>query len=161
MTSLIEGWFLPVDERPYIDDTGKKSYLTVFDACASLGSIATGVFMVAELRLYLGGQSIQDKVIHAHGRFCVVSPPGEEPMLLVEVHRFDIMNAPDPVNDKTPDTICTSVTICGRAVLTEVASEGHDKFFTLELNEYIRGGSKTFNIRFSRFEFYLYTVTDY
>ena len=149
MTSLIEGWFLV--RKKGEDDSlnltnSRKSYLSIFDSLPSLGPISTEIYIDCELRLYPGpggGERLEDQVIHAHGRFCINST-GEAPTLQMEVHRFDIM----AVGESIPDTLCTSVTLCGRVGPPEEAPDGLDKFFTLEINEYIRDRTQMFNIRF-------------
>jgi len=92
MASLIEGWLQPVNGRPFVDNSSDattsprkaKSYLTVYNSYAALGFISSKVFMDCELRLFLGGQTIEQKVIHIHGRFSVVTTvdEGEDPRLL-------------------------------------------------------------------------------
>lgn len=98
MTTLISGWFQLGAGRPNDDTTTpassprKKAYLTVFDSCASLGPISTQRFIQCEIRLFLGGQFIDDKIIHAHGRFHVApATEDNEPFLQADIHRFDIM----------------------------------------------------------------------
>jgi len=157
MASLIEGWLQPVNGRPFVDNSSDattsprkvKSYLTVYDSFAALGYISSGIFMDCELRLFLGNQTIEEKVIHIHGRFSVVAAAdeGEDPRLLVEVHRFVVMG--DPANDKTPDDLRTSVTLSGRVVsATDSTATTADKFFILEVSEYIRDQIETFSTRF-------------
>lgn len=160
MTSLIEGWFQPENARPFVDTSTdptatsprkSKPYLSVYDSYAALGSISTGVFVGCDLRLYLAGQAIIGKVVHVHGRFSVIAPAGEgEPRLQVEVHRFVVMNAMDPASEDIPGDLCTSVTLSGRVILlADATGNSADKFFTLEVSEYVRDRAQTFNIRFA------------
>ena len=162
MTSLIEGWFEPVNGRPYVDDSPEKgpssrkdkSYLIVYDACAALGSLSSGVFADCEIRLWPGNQTLEDKVIHIHGRFSIVTAPGEDdPCLKVDVHHFVIMHANDsatPNSDPTPLDVRASVTLCGQVTsITNVANDGSaNKFFMLEVSDYVRDRVQTFHIRF-------------
>jgi hypothetical protein len=154
MTSLIEGLFQPENCRPFLDASSprkSKSYLSVYDSCAALSSISTGVFVECELRLFPAGQMIEGKVVKVHGRFSVITAADEdEPRLQVEVHRFVVMNAMDPTSEDIPDDLCTSVTLSGRVVsLTGATGNVGDKFFTLEVSEYVRDRTQTFNIRFA------------
>lgn len=167
MTSLIEGWFEPVNGQPYVDYSldnnasprKDKSYLIIYDACAALGSLASKLFVDCELRLWPGNQVLEQKVIHIHGRFSIAAVPGDEdPSLKVEVHHFVIMHANDLANDPandlntdpTPLEVRTSVTLFGQVISTTDAASngGADKFFTLEISEYIRDRMQTFRIRF-------------
>ena len=173
MTSLIEGWFEPVDGRPYVDNSPDKmdknpsprkdkSYLTVYDACAALGSLSSNLFADCELRLWPGGQTIENKVIHVHGRFSITTAPDDgDPCLKVDVHRFVIMHPNeadsegDPNPDPTPLEVRTSVTLCGQVTsITDAANDGGaDKFFLLEVSDYVRDRVQTFNIRFVPYSF--------
>jgi hypothetical protein len=159
MSSLIEGWFRLINGHPLVNGSvvptsspTRKSYLSLFDACACLGPISAGAFVDCEIRLYLGRQDVEGKVVHMNGRFCVsTSVDRGEPFLQLEVHRFDVIDAwgtSDGSDDSSPDTLCTSITLCGRVVPCELVDEGPDKFFALEVNEYIRDRSQTFTIRF-------------
>jgi len=163
MTSLIEGWFEPVNGRPYVDDSLEKgsssrkdkSYLIVYDACAALGSLSSGVFADCEIWLWPGNQMLEEKVIHIHGRFSVVTAPGEDdPCLKVDVHHFVVMHANDsathPNPDPTPLEVRTSVTLCGQVTsITNVANDGGaNKFFGLEVSDYVRDCVQMFHIRF-------------
>lgn len=162
MASLIEGWFAPVDPRPYVDDSPdegvsprkEKSYLIVYDACAALGSLSSRVFMDCELRLWPENQVLDQKTVHIHGRFSVAKTPGDDdPCLKIEVHRFVVMHTNDPTNDSnldpTPDQVRTSVTLYGRVTsISDAANDGGaDKFFTLEISEHIRDRIQIFHIR--------------
>ena len=157
MSALIEGWFQLANGCPFVDDlpgtaasTWKgKSYLSVYNSCAALGPISSEVFAKCELRLFPGNQVLEDKVVHVHGRFSVVATAdGDDPFCLqVEVHRFAIMNM-DPTSDDTPGDLHTSVTLSGRVVSTADATDNAaDRFFTLEVSEYIRDHIQAFNIR--------------
>jgi len=160
MTSLIEGWFEPVNGRPYVDDSPEKgsssrkdkSYLIVYDACAALGSLSSGVFADCEIRLWPGNQTLEEKVIHIHGRFSIVTVPGEDdPCLKVDVHHFVVMHANDsathPSSDPTPLEVRTSVTLCGQVTST-TNDGGANKFFVLEVSDYVRDRTQMFHIRF-------------
>ena len=58
----------------------------------------------------------------------------------------------DPSDEDTPDDIYTSVTLSGRVVsAADVTDDTADKFFMLEISEYIRDRNQTFNIRFGIF----------
>ena len=113
--------------------------------------------MDCELRLFTPAtQPLNDDVvIHVHGRFSVVSTPDEdEPHLKIEVHRFIVMNAVDPMSATTPDELLTSVTLLGRAVpIPDAANETPDRYFQLEVKDYIRDHNQTFSIRFATFLF--------
>ena len=161
MSSLIEGWFQPTNGRPFTDNppdttTGSprksKSYLSVYDSCASLGPISSGIFIDCELRLFPGNQAISsERVIHVHGWLSVVPATDEDdPRLQVEVHHFVVTNMIDPAGKDTPDDLRTSVTLSGRvAPLSEMIGNTTDKFFMLELSDYIRDHMQTFTIRFA------------
>ena len=108
--------------------------------------------MDCELRLFSpANQSLDGTVIHVHGRFSVTTAPNEdEPHLEVEVHRFVIMDVTDPTSGATPDDLSTSVTLYGRVTsLPDVADTTPDKFFMLEVRDYIRDHNQTFSIRFA------------
>ena len=163
MSSLIEGWFQLTNGHPFVDDSPDtttsprktKSYLSIYDSCATLGPISSGVFAQCELRLFPGTQVLEGKVVHAHGRFSVITMANEdEPhRLQVEVHRFVVTNI-DPASDDTPGELHTSVTLSGRVVSAADATDnGADKFFTLEVSDYIRDRIQTFNIWFAPFLF--------
>ena len=158
MSCLIEGFFQPANGRPFADNSAdtattsprkSKTYLSVYDSCAGLGPISSGIFMECELRLFPANHTIDGKVIHAHGRFSVITAADKgDPHLEIEVHRFVIMNMMDPSSEDTPDDLRTSVTLSGRVVPVADTINSTDKFFTLEVSEYIRDRTQTFNIRF-------------
>lgn len=161
MSSLIEGWFQLTNGRPFVDnstDTASsprktKSYLSTYDSCATLGPISSEVFVQCELRLFPGNHVLEDKIIHAHGRFSIIYTADEDQPhhLQIEVHRFVVMNM-DPSDEDTPDDLYTSVTLSGRVVsAADVTDDTADKFFMLEISEYIRDRNQTFNIRFGIF----------
>lgn len=156
MACLIDGWFQLTNPRPFVDNPPDatsmsprktKSYLTVYDSCAALGLIASKVWIDSELRIYNQNLDIEDQVIHIHGRFSVLPADEDKASCLqVEVHRF-VSDALDPRGANLPEAHCTSVTIFGRvASAVEVAGTA-DKFFTLEVSDYIRDHNQTFNIR--------------
>ena len=158
MTSLIEGWFEPINAQPYVNNSPDKkassrkdkSYLTVYDACAALGSLSSGNFVDCEIRLWPGNQILEQKIIHAHGRFSIITAPGDDdPCLQIEVYRFVVMHADDSSPDPTPLEVRTSVTLCGQVTSTaDAANDGSaDKFFTLAVSEYIRDHIQSFHIR--------------
>ena len=93
---------------------------------------------------------IDGKIVHAHGWFSVITSANNEgdPCLEIEVHRFVIMNTMDPLSEDTPDNLCTSVTLSGRVVSVADAINSTDKFFTLEVSEYIQDHTQTFSIWF-------------
>jgi len=162
MSSLIEGWFQLANGHPFVDnlpDTAtsprkNKSYLSIFDSCAVLGSIPSDVFINSEVRLYPGNHVLDKRVIHAHGRFVVVTGDNDDgPYLQVEIHRFVIMDAMDPSDGDSPEGLRTSVTLSGRVTVADAASGAGDKFFTLEVSDYIRDHVQTFSIRFGGFLF--------
>ena len=136
-------------------DPNRKTYLVLHDACASLGPIKAAKPIDSELRIYPGGDPIDNMVLHVQGRFCVVSPTGETPFLLAEIHRFDIMHIADPSAETTPDTVRTSVTTCGRAIPSDVVTDTRDRYFGLEMKEYIRDISHEFNITYRTSDFSL------
>ena len=103
------------------------------------------MFIFCEPRLYAAGQDLENKVVHGHGRFCVDTLGSS---LQLEFHRFDIMDVADPEDDRTPNTIHTSVTLFGRVVPTEGVEGVLDKYFALETSEYVRDCVQTFSIRF-------------
>ena len=155
MSSLIEGWFELTTGKPFTDDSvdptaspSKKAYLTVFESCACLGPISVEVFISCKLRMYLGGQNVDHRVIHGHGRFSVLPATDEQdPSLLLEIHRFDAMDMMDPSGDQNPEGLRTSVTLCGRVVpVVDGVTDVADKFFTLEVSEYIRDYKQTFSV---------------
>ena len=152
MTSFIDGFFQLMGTHQATDDppTSAKSYLQVFDSCAPLGSLGNGVFVPCEIRLFPKGQEVEGAVIFAHGRFSVVSPnDGNELFLQVEAHDFVIMKMDiDPTSDDIPDDLCASLTLLGRVVPTAPEpAPTQDKFFTLEVSDYIRDHTQTFRIR--------------
>lgn len=160
MSSLIEGWFQLANGRSFVDNTPdtttsprkNKSYLSVFDSCAVLGSIPSEVFVESELRLYPGNHVLDKTVIHAHGRFAIVTADDDsDPSLQAEIHRFVIMDAINPSDDNTPEGLRTSVTLSGRVTAADAASGAGDKFFTLEVSDYVRDHTQTFSIRFVLF----------
>jgi len=58
----------------------------------------------------------------------------------------------DPSSEDTPEGLRTSVTLSGWVVSTADASgSAADKFFTLEVSDYIQDHIQTFNIRFVTF----------
>ena len=167
MTSLIEGWFELVNGRAYVDDSSDKntsprkdkSYLFVYDACAALGLLSSGVFVDSELQMWTKNQVLERKVLHIHGRFSIVTTPGDDdPCLKIEVHHFVVMHASglgsdletDPNSDPTPVEVRTSVTLCGQVTSTDdMANDSSaDKFFTLEVSDYICDRTQMFRIRF-------------
>lgn len=158
MASLIEGWFQLTNGRSFGDTTSpspkSKSYLSLYNSCANLGLLSKKVFINCELRLFSpGNQDLEGRVIHAHGRFLVVTPiDGDEPHLEIEVDRFVIMDAMDPASNNIPDDLRTSITLLGRVVpLTDVDDTTADKFFMLEVRDYVRDRNQTFNIQFVGF----------
>ena len=59
------------------------------------------------------------------------------------------MEVMDPAGDATPDDLSTSVTLLGRAAsLPDVVGASADKFFMLEVRDYIRDRNQMFSIRF-------------
>jgi hypothetical protein len=155
MTSLIEGWFQLTNGRPFVDTTASprknKSYLSIYDSCTPLGPLSSEVFADCELRLFSpANQPLENKVVHIHGRFSIIAVHGEdEPHLEIEVHRFVVMDALDPAGEATPDDLSTSVTLYGRVTLIpDTIGTTADKFFTLEVRDYIRDHHQTFSIRF-------------
>jgi hypothetical protein len=162
MASLIEGWFQLANSRPFVDnfpDTTtssprkNKSYLSLYDSCAILGSISSEVFVECELRLFPGNHALEQKVVHAHGRFSVITPANEDkPRLQVEIHRFVVMDMIDPSSADTPEGLRTSVALSGRVVsVADATVNPADKFFMLEVSDYIRDHIQAFNIRFAAF----------
>jgi len=174
MTSLIEGWFKLENGRPYVDDSPEKSsssrkdksYLIVFDTCATLGSLSSGIFVDCEIRLWPGNHILEEKVVHIHGRFSIATTPDEDdPCLKIDVHHFVVMHSSDstthPDPDPTPLEVRTSVMLCGQVTsITNVANDGGaNKFFALEVSDYVRDRVQTFRIRFVLFYPFLSTQT--
>lgn len=156
MTSLIDGFFQLIDPRSFGDDEGDvasspqkdKSYLTLYDSFFFVGCEKNKPFLPCQLRAYLGGD-LSDKVIHIHGRFVVISgAKNGEPCLKIEVNRFAVMNGLDPsVNDGTD--FRTSVTFYGRVTRQiEGPSDSNDRFFAVEVTEYVRDRSQSYTIWF-------------
>ena len=147
MTSLIEGWFLLKKQEEKIvtgtPPSSQKTYLTIFDSCPGLGPLSTKIYIDCEIRLFAGGVELNDRIIHAHGRFVTTTPSGKAPSLEMEAHRFDVMCA-----DDTPDTLCTSVTIIGRVSSSEANPDVLDKFFTIDASDYVRDRMQAYKIRF-------------
>ena len=158
MSLLIEGWFQLMNGHPFVDDlpdattTPRKtrSYLSIYDSCATLGPISSEDFVQCELRLFPGNNLLDDKVVHVHGQFSIIASADEDQphKLQIEVHRFVITNM-NPTDEATPDDLYTSVTLSGRVVsTTDAIDNGADRFFMLEVSEYIRDHIQLFNIRF-------------
>ena len=155
MAALIDGWFQLVNGRPFVDTMPEtagsprknKSYLTLFDSNAPLGFISCHIFISSDLRIY-SPEDIDEKVVEIHGRFSIV--PGEEgdpPSLQIDVHRFVVLTLVDADAKNVPDESRTSVTLCGRVVsVADVTGNVVDKFFTVELSEYIRDHMQTFTL---------------
>ena len=122
MSSLIEGWFQLMNGHPFVDDlpdattTPQKtrSYLSVYNSCATLGPISSEDFVQCELHLFPGNHLLDDKVVHVHGQFSIIASADEDQphKLQIEVHRFVITNM-NPTDKATPDDLYTSVTLSG------------------------------------------------
>jgi hypothetical protein len=161
MASLIEGWFQLANSCPFIDnfpDTTtspcrNKSYLSLYNSCAILGSISSKVFVECELQLFPGNHSLEQKVVHAHGWFSVITPANEDkPHLQVEIHRFVIMDMIDPSSADTPEGLRTSVALSGQVVsVADATVNPADKFFMLKVSDYICDHIQAFNIQFATF----------
>ena len=124
MLCLIEGFFQPASGHPFADNSTdttttsprkSKTYLSIYDSCAGLGPISSGIFVECELRLFPANHAIDGKIIHTHSRFSVITAADDEddPRLEIEVHCFVVMNMMDPSSEDTLDNLCTSVTLSG------------------------------------------------
>ena len=159
MASLIEGFFQFINPRQFVDDAPEvttssprrdRSYLTLYDSYAGLGPVSPGRFWVpCTLRVYSPSQDLTDDVVHAHGRFSVVAAmEGNAPHLEIEVHRFVTMTNLDPNGNNPPD-FRVSVTLFGRVSQRfDTVENTADKFFVLEVSDYIRDRTQTYTIRY-------------
>ena len=165
MSSLIEGWFQLTNGRSFVDNASdtaagsprkSRSYLTLYDSCAILGTISSETSVDSDLRLYTQGQDLKDKAVHIHGRFSLLAANEEQPPhLQIDVHHFIVMPAFDAGGQGLPDASHTSVVICGCIVSAAEVVGSSDKFFMVEVSEYIRDRLQTFNIQFVMFSFVL------
>jgi hypothetical protein len=156
MTCLIEGWFQLANPRQFTDNPPEatitsprkpKQYLTIYDSCAALGSLASKAFINTEVRLYNANQDINDKVIHLWGKFSVVSVDNEKgPHLQVDAHHF-VVNTLDPRGDFLPEALRISVIVFGRVASVAEVAGNPDKFLMLEASDWVRDHNQTFNIR--------------
>lgn len=148
MASLIEGYFLLTEPRPFTGGSAAKAYLTLYDTCAALGSMSGEVFVDSELRIY--SQSLDGMVVHIYGRFSVAAATEQdEPYLLIEVHRF-LATDISPYDTTASKDRRTSVTVAGRVVpQTGVTGELGGGFFMLDTNEHIRDRNQSFTIKFA------------
>lgn len=158
MTSLIQGFFQLINPRQYVEDASEsapssprkdKSYLTLYDSYAGLGEVANRVWVPCDLRVYLGGQDLNEQVVQIHGRFCTVpSVEEDDPCLAIDVQRFVVMTNFE-VKGGVQSDLRVSVTLLGRvSPPAEAVGNTADKFFTLEVSEYVRGRNKTYAMRF-------------
>jgi hypothetical protein len=159
MASLIEGFFQFINPRPFVDDAldvmtssprKDKSYLTLYDSYVGLGPASPGrVWVPCTLRVYSPGQDLSNNVVHVHGRFSIVATIEEDdPCLEIEVHRFVTMTNFDARGDN-PQDLRTSVMVFGRVSQRfDTVENTVDKFFTLDVSDYICDRTQTYIIRF-------------
>jgi hypothetical protein len=155
--SLIEGCFQLFNGRSLVPDQPEsassprkdKSYLNIYDSCAALGSLTKGIFIDSQLRLFPSGQDLNKEVLQVRGRFSISTAGRGAPYLQLEVHRFAVMSKMDPESDDDPDDLRTSVTVLGRVLLLPGVPENTtDRFFVLEISEYIRDIAQVFTVQF-------------
>jgi len=161
---VLGSWILTqlANGRPFVGDLPdtttssprkNKSYLSIYDSCAILSSISSEVFVECELQLFPGNHILEEKVVYAHGQFSVITATNEDkPCLQIEIHWFVVMDMIDPLSEDTPEGLRTSVTLSGQVMSTaDTSGSAADKFFMLEVSDYIRDHIQTFNIRFVKF----------
>ena len=152
MSSLIEGWFVLVEGHPYAaPQEGKnKSYLTIYDSSAALGTLPTTEFVDCELRLYSPDISLDNTLIHTHGRFILKRDvEKDESWLEIEAHHFAVMESIELDPDRVRG-LCTSVTLCGQVTsTTDTTNISSHRYLILELSEYVRDSAKTYRIQFA------------
>ena len=158
MASLIEGFFQFINPRQFVDDAPEvmtssprkdRSYLTLYDSYAGLGPVSPGRFWIpSTLRVYSPSQDLTNDIVHVHGRFSVAAAMEEGiPRLEIEVHRFVTMDNLDP-NGDNPQDFRVSVTLFGRVSQRfDIVENTADKFFVLEVSDYIRDRTQTYTIR--------------
>ena len=154
MTSLFEGWLQLYNGRPHdappIADSPQREpevRLYVYDSYAPLGPISAADFLKAEVRLSPSDSRIDRKLLHVHGRFCVVTHADRYPFLQMEIKRFVVMENMNPLGDDIPGELCSSVIVQGHVVPHGGAlNNTADGFFMLEVSERIRDSTQTYSI---------------
>ena len=149
MSSLFEGWLqLYKGRRHEASPTVKSADLFVYESCASLGPLSASDFIAAEVRLLPSGSSVQQKVLHVHGRFCVLTRADGSIILQIDIQRFVIMENMNPLDSDVPGGLCSSVTVQGDVISTHDGSSGDVavKFFMLKVSERMRDSTKMYTI---------------
>ena len=151
MSSLFEGWLQLYKGRPYeASPTVNSADVFVYESCASLGPLSASDFIAAEVRLSPSGLSVEQKVLHVHGRFCVITRTDGSIILQIDIHRFVIMENMNPLDRDVPEGLCSSVTVQGDVISTHDGSSDNAaiKFFMLKVSECMRDSAKTYTILF-------------
>jgi hypothetical protein len=158
MTSLIEGFFQVVNPHQFGDNAinagtpspqKAKSYLTLYNSYVGIGPIAQREWLLCQLRLYSPDQGLDGRVVQVHRRFIVVPSSLEDDHCFeIEVHCFVFMNDMDPTSKNPPNTHF-SVTVYSQVDRQLDSPTGTlDKFFTVEVIEFIRDHLQTYHLWF-------------
>lgn len=114
MSLLFEGWLQLYKGRPYkASPTMNSADLFVYKSCASLGPLSTSDFVTAEVQLSPSGSSVEQKVLHVHGCFCVITHVDGSIILQINIQHFVIMENMNPLDRNVPRGLCSSVTVTG------------------------------------------------
>lgn len=163
MSALIEGWFHIFNGRPFdevVQDSNPSSprkirpLLTLHDCCTTIGVLCKKVHLESDLRLYSQIRDLHQRLIYARGRFSLTPTDEGAAFVQIDAYRITILDL-DP--EDSPDDIRTSVTLYGRVVpINDVVENTPDRFFMLEVSDYVRDHTQTFTIRFA----FLYNPPD-